>query len=710
MNVSRSASALCLLLAGLISAAHVGPNRGTLVIAGGGKLGPEVMERFIAAAGGPDAPAVFIPTAEDGDPKPDPSATLLAKAGMKNITVLHTRDRAVANSEAFAAPLRKARAVWFSGGRQWRLVDAYLDTRTAKAIRGVLDRGGVVGGSSAGATIQGSYLVRGAHEGNTLMMAPGYERGLGLLRDAAIDQHLITRRRENDMIQVIAAHPNLLGIGIDEGTAIVVRGDGFEVVGASKVAIYDARHEPEPGGKVYYFLSQGDRFDLRRRTALTNLRPGLLASASKVAITPDLAAHGPVYMAGFGNNRVATGIHDELYARCVALSVHDKQLAVCEADLIGLFLDDTDRIRAAVKRKFPNAAVVIASTHVHEGPDTMGQWGSRQGVSGIDERYMSLVAERITQAAVTALESLRPASARLATVSSPELDGFIHDNRPPDKHDAALILMSLSDAAGKPIATVVNWANHPETLGSKNTSITADYPFYLCSELESRVGGTGILWNGAVGGMQSPLGAKVQDPDTGAEAPDSSFRKAEIIGRRVAAIATHALSGAAAVSIDDVMFRESRIKIPMTNPGFNAAAKAGIFKGRKEPQDGDTLTTVGLIRLSGAGKPVLEIALIPGELYPELSVGGVERYSGADFADAPVEPALKSMMTAPYRMLIGLANDEIGYIIPKAEWDEKPPYLNNSPKRYYGEVNSVGPVAAPRIAEAFRDLLRGVQQ
>jgi cyanophycinase len=252
----------------------VGPAHGSLVVVGGGRLGPEIVNRFIELAGGPDAAFVVIPTADTADMfGPDYlQKNFLVKAGAKNVTVLHTRDRKVADSKEFVEPLKKARGVWFSGGRQWRLVDSYLHTRTEKEIRNVLRRGGVVGGSSAGATIQGSYLVRGAREGNTLMMAPGYEQGMGFLRRVAVDQHLIRRHREDDLITVIDAHPVLLGIGIDESTAIVVKGDQFEVIGESKVAIYDKLH-PGADGKRYYFLSPGDRFDLKARATLGSRSP-----------------------------------------------------------------------------------------------------------------------------------------------------------------------------------------------------------------------------------------------------------------------------------------------------------------------------------------------------------------------------------------------------------------------------------------------------
>jgi cyanophycinase len=241
----------------------VGPPSGSLVVVGGGTIAPDILTKFIDLAGGQDAPIVFVPTANGLDPQPATlaEANILRKAGATNITILHTIDRKTADSAEFVAPLLKARGIWFGGGRQWHLVDSYLDTRTEREFKAVLDRGGVIGGSSAGATIIGSYLVRGAREGNTVMMAPGYEKGFGYMRGVAVDQHLLKRKRENDMVAVVDAHPELLGIGIDEQTAIIVQGDKFEVMGPSKVAIYEH-------GKPYYFLAAGDSFDLKTHTRL----------------------------------------------------------------------------------------------------------------------------------------------------------------------------------------------------------------------------------------------------------------------------------------------------------------------------------------------------------------------------------------------------------------------------------------------------------
>lgn len=427
----------------------------------------------------------------------------------------------------------------------------------------------------------------------------------------------------------------------------------------------------------------------------------LRAGAASRVITPEVGAGTPVFLAGFGNNRLATGIHDDLYARCLALSAGARPVVLCGVDSVGLFLEDVEKIRARVAA----AQVIVAATHDHEAPDTMGLWGPALGQSGLEEAYNARVVGRVAEAAAEAVRLLRPARLRAASYHSPELDGFIHDNRPPVALDSELVILSAVDRAGRAIGTVVNWANHPETLGSRNTEITADYAGYLYTRLEERIGGVAVLVVGAVGGMQSPLGAKVTDPATGQPAPDNSFRKAELIGRRVADLAADAVGKVKPVDVAEVSYQERPLRVPVSNAGYLMLSKAGVFKGRKPMTEAGTSTVVGYLRIGPRSQPVLEAALVPGELYPELSAGGVERYAEADFPDAPVEPALKKLMRAPCRMVIGLANDEIGYIIPKAEWDEKPPYLKGAEKRWYGEINSVGPEAAPAVIGALRELI-----
>jgi len=163
--------------------------------------------------------------------------------------------------------LRKANAVWFDGGRQWNIVDSYANTLTLKEFHKVLERGGVIGGSSAGATIQGAYLVRGAISGPNIVMAPEpeHQAGFAFLRRSAIDQHINARNRWDDIIPVIKKFPELLGIGLSEDTAIIVKGDTFEVIGAWKVAVHDNTTLYQPWEKPYYVLSAGDVYNMKTR-------------------------------------------------------------------------------------------------------------------------------------------------------------------------------------------------------------------------------------------------------------------------------------------------------------------------------------------------------------------------------------------------------------------------------------------------------------
>ena len=264
----RCAFALLVLAGVTLSAADHGPDKGTLVIVGGAMQDPAIVERFIDLAGGPEAPIVIIPTAGEADDEYGEYWSGLKQwrqNGAQKLTVLHTRDRKVADSEEFVKPIRAARGVFFGGGRQWRLADSYLNTRTHKELTALLNRGGVIGGSSAGASILASFMVRGDTKSNEKMIGDHIE-GLGFLKNAAIDQHLLRRNRQFDMLEVIDKHPQLLGIGIDEDTAIVVEGDRFEVIGKSYVVVYSNKPVVGSSGR-FYFLGSGDRFDMKERTA-----------------------------------------------------------------------------------------------------------------------------------------------------------------------------------------------------------------------------------------------------------------------------------------------------------------------------------------------------------------------------------------------------------------------------------------------------------
>jgi len=264
----RNIAIALVLSAGVsLSAQTVGPAKGTLVIVGGNLQDPAIVKRFIDLAGGPDAPIVIIPTAGEADDYDQyySGLKLWRENGATRLTVVHTREKKVANTEAFVAPIRAARGVFFAGGRQWRLADSYLNTLTHRALDDVLSRGGVIGGTSAGASILTSFMVRGDTKSNDKMIGD-HTVGLGFLKNAAVDQHLLRRNRQFDMLEVIDKHPELLGIGLDENTAIVVDGDQFDVIGQSYVVIYSNQPVAGASGR-FYFMGAGDRFDMKARKA-----------------------------------------------------------------------------------------------------------------------------------------------------------------------------------------------------------------------------------------------------------------------------------------------------------------------------------------------------------------------------------------------------------------------------------------------------------
>lgn len=255
---------------------------GALVLSGGEFVHPELRERFVRLAGGPQRRFVYVPTASSGirlpsgfeyeprdDDAPNPrdsafAAELARWFGVERVAILHTRNRATADGDAFLRVLRDADGVWLSGGNAGRLADAYLGTRAQRELEALLRRGGVVGGNSAGAIIQGSFIVRGRPD-KPVLMAPGRTRGFGFLQNTAVNPHLLSQKRESELVTVLDAHPALLGLGIPDSVGLVVRAGVAEVLGDGPVAIYDnAKH----GCCWYWWLRRGERLDLARRAKL----------------------------------------------------------------------------------------------------------------------------------------------------------------------------------------------------------------------------------------------------------------------------------------------------------------------------------------------------------------------------------------------------------------------------------------------------------
>jgi cyanophycinase len=245
---------------------------GALVLAGGAEAPPGLLERFVALAGGPDAAIVFIPCASGRLLREPPGVADLRRAGARNVTWVHAAERWQAQrDETVLAPLRAARGLWFDGGRPWQFVDAYQNTAAHRLMHAVLERGGAIGGWSAGASIQADFLTRGDPSNVREIVAEGYERGLGFLPGTAVDQHFSQRDRLPDLAWLVTQYPQLLGIGLDEATGLIVHGRVAEVVAGrpdARVYFFGRNRPTVPADQRYEALAHGERYDLVRRGRL----------------------------------------------------------------------------------------------------------------------------------------------------------------------------------------------------------------------------------------------------------------------------------------------------------------------------------------------------------------------------------------------------------------------------------------------------------
>jgi hypothetical protein len=426
----------------------------------------------------------------------------------------------------------------------------------------------------------------------------------------------------------------------------------------------------------------------------------------------------PVWIAGFSNGRAANGIHDDLWARTMIIDDGRTRLAIVVLDAIGLFNDDIIDIRSRIPLEAGVTCAIVTSTHTHEGPDLLGLWGKSPFKSGVDMEYLEYVKEQTVISIATAAKNIRPA--RLSV--SEDLNGadpLVMDTRKPDVFDNSLRVIRVIDKEnGNTLGSFISWADHPETLWGKNLLITSDFPHYVREGVEKGVykgdtlikpgtGGIAIYINGAVGGlMTTHPSLTVRDPFTDQEFKEPTFEKAEAQGKRLALLALSSMESPVeivdtagislivrtlALKIDNKMFRLG------TMTGILNRGTVGWMKMRTEL----SVFTIG----------PLSFATLPGEVYPEIVNGGVEAPEGQDFKIEPVEvPSIREMMPGKYKFIFCLANDEIGYIIPKSQWDVKAPFTYERKDSPYGEENSLGPETAPVLHKNIKEMLTELSQ
>lgn len=449
-----------------------------------------------------------------------------------------------------------------------------------------------------------------------------------------------------------------------------------------------------------------------------------------------------VWMAGFGNGHPARGIGDDLSARTLVLRQGDTSIAVVSVDLVGFFNEDVIDVREAVANAGLDIDhVLISSTHTHEGPDTMGLWGKSVGKTGYDEEYVGWVRDQILEGIRHAVDDERVVqTTRVGSVDVRAYDevkgsaNVLRDTRDPVVAVWELGTLQLVDGSGDTIATVIHWGCHPETLSDDNDLLSADFVHSLRETVESGatwdsrsrpgVGGTAIYLQGMVGGMMTTLRVETTTPD-GDELTGATYEHTYAIGTLLGEMALDAVDSAVELE-PQLSFRHSVFDLPVDNIGFQAMFNIGVFErtlyNYDPEQDIDddnwpeVRTDMDLVSLGD-----LTLLTIPGELFPEVALGGYDgSLTGSPLFDlvkednpnppelelAPEGPYLLERIGAPHPWIVGLANDELGYVIPEFNFElhDRVPYLDEAEGDHYEETNSLGPQTAGLI-EAQADRL-----
>ena len=471
----------------------------------------------------------------------------------------------------------------------------------------------------------------------------------------------------------------------------------------------------------------------------TEATPGVLeVGVAKRDISPDMAQYDPwtdadndnkynpdkgdtytdrngngkfdgVWLAGFNHNRPAKEVHDPIWTRAIAFRNNGVTVVLVTIDSIGIFHEEFITIRKSLDPSLNIDHVMFSSKHIHEVPDTMGIWSYPYLVFSKDKAYMSLVRKACKEAVEEAVANLAPAE-MICAQTDLDPEGFEDDSRDPQVFDTRLSCARfVKHGTDETIATFVCWGNHPETLGGSNPGVTADFCHYLRRGLEQGVpapagaegfGGMCLYFQGNVGGLMTQLHTTVPHRSGAIEYRDASYEKAQALGENLA------ITCAKLLRSDDTWVNESpRVAVAAKTiyVPFAGAYKYALMVGLVHPGWfwGKARTEINAFRIGE-----VEILTTPGELYPEIAIGGVEAPEGQDFPIGPVEvPPLYGEMGGKMNLMIGLANDEIGYMLPKSQWDVEPPFAYGRKKAQYGEENSGGPDIGPTYHREARALL-----
>ena len=451
-----------------------------------------------------------------------------------------------------------------------------------------------------------------------------------------------------------------------------------------------------------------------------------------------------IWLAGYSSGRPANFVHDDIWARTIFFSKGDVDIAVVSVDLVGFFGHDVEILRERLSSLLPELDhLIVSSTHVHSGPDVLGQWGRVPGTTGRNDRYQEELYGFIVDGVLEAWDNKQEATMSVGSIDTSTYSdekgsrNIIHDHRDPKIIDTELGVAHFVNPAGESIATMVNFGNHPEVLTSDSLGITSDFVDATRRGVENGidypnqqidgVGGVCVYISAAVGGMMSPLRVEVTD-GSGQSYRDNNFEKSDALGNVMAELTLQAVSGAEIVSDPSLAFAVQSFDVPIENVLFQLAFQSGMFdRSLSNYEDGELLdpsrTPLVQTEITMLDVGNIRMQSVPGELLPELAIGGyddpaqpytdLESIIGddnpnpPDLSQSPEGPYIKERMGRTHNWIIGLANDELGYFVPEYNYklSEASPYFEQAPGDHYEETNSLGPSAYPVIEQEIYRLL-----
>lgn len=457
------------------------------------------------------------------------------------------------------------------------------------------------------------------------------------------------------------------------------------------------------------------------------------------------------WMAGFGNGRPATGVHADVWARAVVFDWNDLRLGVVVVDTVGWMSNEIDNTRAMLPASLEIDHLIMQATHVHEAIDTMGLWGRQELQTGLDPDYQALVRQKSVEALEAAVAALEPVTMSYATAETLDESGsarpFVGDGRDPVVLDPTVTVVSFQSVAnpGTSVATLVHWAAHPEYAGDENNLITPDCVYLIREALENGLPeepDRGLPALAGLGGevvyLQGPLGGQIGPKDTrpigtdGLEIASSSLEKADAVGRNVGRIALEAITSTddvIDVANPDLEFRTGLVDLRVENTFYHVAGLVGVFDrefygyDESKPIGGTNIPYIDS-RVTYFRVGTLGVITAPGELHPELFIGGYDGSFSHDVpivsADNPNPPPLEMAPQGPYMrevmttspkvdhaICMAVAEDMVGYIVPSYNYQlsENTPYIEEAEGDHYEETNSVGPLVEEQAVGAMWELV-----